>query len=291
MGFRAFDSRSSIRMFRPDLHFSVTQFKVEPLAQKHVAPFEGLLAGLGVITEQEQALYDTQVECKAVVVTCDRVLNRQASRVHKEVLIITNDSTKHNLYKHYFGTKSLKEFVRPTLKSQLAAMLGWVKSLKESEHAALSALAADVEAATKAAVVAVEKKTAIDLEIKVFRETGDRKKFIDACNAARSLAYGELAKLAHENDSLPSNFADSFFLHYITEEEEVTVESVQEKIDELTEELEEQKELLVQLKEEQEAKAKAEAEELAQRAALAELEKIKADAEKKAAAIRAKLRK
>jgi hypothetical protein len=47
--------------------------------------------------------------------------------------------------------------------------------------------------------------------------------------------------------------------------------SVQERIDALTYELEEQKDLLTQLKEEQEAKV----EELAQRAALAEIEKIK----------------
>lgn len=286
-----FQVRSSLRALRPEIHFSLSQFKAELLAQSHVAPFEGLLAGLGVTTEKEQSLYDKQAECKAVVVTCDRALNRQASRVHKAVLIKTNDNTQSGLYTHYFGKKTLKEFIRPRLKSKLVAMLDWVKPLKESEHEVLKALGAEVESATALAVEAAKKKAAVDLEIKMFREVGDRKKFIDTCNATRKLAYGELAKLAHENDNLPSNFADSFFLHHVSEEEEVTMESVQERIDELTDELEEQKELLAQLKEEQEARAKAEAEEAAQRAALADLEKIKVEAEKKAAAIRAKLRK
>jgi small-conductance mechanosensitive channel len=141
------------------------------------------------------------------------------------------------------------------------------------------------------AEVAAKKKRTIELEIKAFRETGERKKFIDACNAARKVAYGELSKIAHESDSLPASFADSFFLHEVTEVEEVTVESMEEEIEALAAELEEKRARLTQLKSQEEAKAKAEAEALAQRAALAELEKIKKDVEKKAAAIRAKLRK
>lgn len=291
MALRTLTLRSSLRAIRPEIGFSLSRFKAEPLAAKQVPVFEALRAGWTDIHEKELTLYDQLIEAKAVAVTLDRGLNVLASRLSKSLMIITEDDATHDLYKHYFRKKSVREFCRPILGSQLAAMIDWIPSLMKSDHEPLKALGAEVEAATKVAEVAAKKKRSIELEIKAFRETGERKKFIDACNAARKLAYGELSKMAHESDSLPASFADSFFLHETANDEEVTVESVEETIEGLTAELEEQQALLVQLKAQEEARAKAEAEALAQRAAIAELEKIKKDAEKKAAALRAKLRK
>jgi hypothetical protein len=287
---RTLSSRVSLRALRPEIGYTLSRFKAEPLAAKYIAPFEGLLTQWGTTNDKEQSLYDDAIEIKALVFARDRTLNVLASRLSKTVLILTGDDRTHSLYTHFFGKKSLKEFTRPTLGAQLGAMRAWIPSLKTSEHEGLKALSSEIEAAVAAADEAAKKKAAIEQETKIFRETGERKKFVDACNAARKLAHGELSKLAHENDGLPLKLADSFFLHEVIDREAVTMDTVTERIAELNAELTEQQELLAQLKIEEEEKAQAEAERLANRAALAELEKVKKDAEKKAAALRTKLK-
>lgn len=291
MSIRALLPRSSLRALRPEVGFSLGQFKADPLTSQYVAPFEALLAKLGVVNEQEQVLYDRAVESKALVNILDRKLNVLASRVSKAVLILTEESTSHDLYRHYFGRKTLKEFIRPTLAGQLHAMRGWIPSLQKSEHASLKALGAEIDVAVKEADEAAKKKIDVEQEIKDFRETGDRKKYFEELNVARRVTHGELARIAHEN-GLAASYPDSFFLHDVSEnEEEETVETVKDRITALTAELDAQNKRLKELVAEEEVRAQAEAEENEERAKLAEFEKAEKEAAKKAAALRAKLKK
>jgi hypothetical protein len=93
---------------------------------------------------------------------------------------------------------------------------------------------------------------------KEFREVGERRKYIDDVNADRRSLWTELSKLPQKHPELPANFADGFFRRDIPADdgvEEVTVESVQQEIEDLAKQMEAKQSLLksMQQKAEQDA--------------------------------------
>ncbi len=67
----------------------------------------------------------------------------------------------------------------------------------------------------------------------------DRYKFIEEVNAKRKSLYGNLAKLPHEKETLPQNFADRFFRREVRgkDDEPSTIEEIDEAIAAINEQI------------------------------------------------------
>jgi hypothetical protein len=284
----------SLLALRGEIIHTLDQLKANPHTQSHVAAFESLRDEWGTVFAEELALRDGLSASNARVYATDAELNALASRVSKAVLTLTGDDRTHPLYFAYFKKKSLSDFKRPILGTQLDAMRGWVPELKKSDAPALSALAAEVEAAVIAADDAVNARTLLEAKIAFFREAGSRKKLFDKANALRKQSHGELAKMPHEKVGLTAGFANLFFRHESSggggeDEEPVTVETIDAEIARLEAQIAEKKATKAALVAALEQQAKAEAQKAAEQAALAELEKAAAEAVQKVAAAKAKL--
>jgi hypothetical protein len=283
----------SLLALRGEIIHTLDQLRANPHTQGHIAAFEGLRDEWGVVFAEELALRDSLSATNARVYTTDAGLNALASRVSKAILTLTGDDRTHPLYFAYFKKKSLSDFKRPILGTQLEAMRGWVPELKKSDEPVLSALGGEVEAAVIAADEAVSARTLLEAGIAFFREAGGRKKFFDKANALRKQSHGELAKMSYEKLGLPASFANLFFRHESAgsggDEEPVTVETIDAEIMSLEAQIAEKKALKAEIVAAIEQQAKAEAQKAAEQAALAELERAAAEAMQKVAAAKAKL--
>jgi len=278
--------------------------KAEPLAAVHVVKFEELRLGWDATYDIKLAIDDKGSEAQALVDTCRMGLGRCAGRVSKAILTITDDNRDDPLFTTHFGNKVLSVFKRRFL-SMLAAMRGWIPNLKISEHASLVALADDVEQAVKAMDAALAMRADVKAEKRYFRDVGARKKLIDKVNIVCKAIHGELGRFPHEMPSLPTDFADQFFLSKSHDEDEDKdededeseeaedkdpIEAANARITELTEDLAAaQDHLKAVVAEKAAAAAKAAALE-AEAAVIAALEAEAADKVKLAAKLKAKLK-
>jgi hypothetical protein len=294
MAVRNLSHALSLLALRGEIIHTLDQLKANPHTQAHVAAFESLRDDWGAVFAEELALRDSLSAINARVFTMDAELNALASRVSKAVLTLTGDDRTHPLYFAFFKKKSLSDFKRPILGTQLDAMKGWVPELKKSDAPALSALGAEVEAAVTAADEAANARTLLEAQSAFFREAGSRKKLFDKANALRKQSHGELAKMPYEKLGLTAGFANLFFRRESGgggggDEEPVTLESIDADIASLEAQIAEKKASKAELVAALEQQAQAEAQKAAEQAALADLEKAAAEAAQKVAAARAKL--
>jgi hypothetical protein len=241
--------------------FSVQQCWMHPLTQELAKPIEDLLVQYITISQMELTFSDAVDKTYAKVHAADRGLNEFATKVSKTVLVITADDRSNALYTLFFGKKPLSDFKRPILGGQLEAMRKWASSLEDSEHALLKALAPELPPLIAAADAALAARGVAEQQKKSFREVGERRKYIDDVNATRRLLWTELAKLPHTHPELPANFADGFFRRDLPAGngvEEVTVESVQQEIEDLAKQIEAKQALLQSLQQKAEQEAFAE---------------------------------
>jgi len=287
MSIRTLALRTALPVALGEVRFSLSRFQAHPVGAPFVPVFQGLRDNWTLIHAKQLAFEEALVVARARIGICDDDCNDFASRVAKAILTITKDNRNHPLWTHFFGSKSLSRFTRPILAGQLAAMELWIPSLQQSPHPSLKDLAPELVTLVAAAKQAVADREACKHAIKQFIDVGERKQFMDALNGARKEAYGQLSKIAHATDDLPTDFASRFFYSEADEDdakEPETLESVKTLIAELTQELEGAKARLAAL-EQQEAEAKqAEAKRAEQEALLAALaEEEAAIAQKKAA--------
>lgn len=289
---RTIPDDSALPDVREHIGFTFRRLRAHALTLALAQRFEELLAEHSVVHQQELALGDALDEAIVVAHSADQELNAFATRVSNTIRAITGNQRTGALYKHFFDGEPLHIFTRPLLGDQLAAMHVWVSSLTQSEHADLQALGAELPALLEKADAAALAKRDAEQAKRLFKEVGARKKLIDDVNAARKETYGALAKLPHQHPGLPSRFADGFFRRdRVRKEGEPTIESVSATIASLQDEIAEQQALLAQLQQEQ-AEAKAAAEEQARLALAAELAEIQKEIEEKqkqAAALQAAL--
>ncbi|EYF03105.1 hypothetical protein [Chondromyces apiculatus] len=293
MAARTLDVRTALQPLLAQVGYTLERLKAHALGAPHIPTFEALRAeGLEVLTT-ELEINDAQAGAQARVDIADDRLDAFAGKLSKTVLGIVDDDREHVLYVHYFGTKTLTEFKRPVLGAQLVTMRKWVQSLTESPHELLLALAPELTLLVNEADAAVQARDTVQQGNRNFRDTGQRYQWIARLNAARKELHGTLAKMPHEHTGLPSSFADQFFLRKVGKrgsgEEEETVESVQEYIEGLQEELAGAELRLAELEQAEEDARKAAALLEAEKAQLAELDKAAMALEKQRAALRARI--
>jgi hypothetical protein len=278
----------SLLTLRSEIIHTLDQVKAHPLTQAYVPVFEDLRDQWSAVFAEELALRDGLSAVNARVFSVDVALNGLAGRVSKTLLTLTGEDRAHPLYVAFFKKKSLGDFKRPVLGAQLEAMKGWIPELKKNDH--LAALGAEVEVVVGLAEEAVATRAKLETDSVFFRETGSRKKLFDKVNAVRKLTHGELAKMRHEVVGLPAAFADLFFRHSSSgnENEPTTIEMVDEAVVGLKKQMEEMNALREALVAEAEKEAKAEAAKAAEKAAVDELVKAAVLAAQKAAEAKAR---
>ncbi|TKD00512.1 hypothetical protein [Polyangium fumosum] len=290
MAVRTIHPRTSLGSVLAEITYTHSRLKAHPLGAPHVAAFEALRAEWPAVHNKELVVRDAITDAQALIDHVDDLLDNLANGVVHAILTITNGDRTHALYKHFLGNKTPSDFKRPVLGGQLEAMKAWLPALEQSEHAPLVAFAPALAGLLGQASSAVTAKAEAEGARDQFRDFGERKKFIDKLNGCRKETHGALARLPHEHSSLPRNFADKFFRRERVEpgdEADVTITSVKANIVEMQKELAAQHKLLADL-EAEEAKV-AEAAIHADKEALVVLEAQAAEAQAKAAALRAKI--
>lgn len=287
---RTLDPRTSLSTLLVEIRYTLSQLRAHPLGAPHAPRFEQLRTECMQVFAEELELLETQADAQAVVDVSNDGIDVEATRFSRVLLTITGENRKHGLYRFYFGEKTLPEFKKPILSTQLKAMRAWIPSLQGADPA-LQALAPAITAAVEAGEQAAQGKEDAARLRREFRDIGARRAFVDRLNIARKEVHGSLAALPHEHTHLPSNFADQFFRRNPgrDEAEEETEESLLAHIEALHGDIAAAEGRLAELRAEAEAEAKAAAERAASEAAVAELDRMMAEMQAKRAAIAATL--
>ena len=262
-----------------------------PFLATHVTVFDGLLTRWQQLQEVEFALARERVEFEARVIVADDGLDILCSAIAGQLLIECNHNRKAPEYLRYFGNHAPSQLKRPVLGKQLDIMRTWVPSLRDPSSSAilqdygqqLAALVIQADAAEEALSESRRKRK--DHEI------GLRQDFINALNAARLEAYGQLASmpLSEPARNLPHDFAHKFFLRS-KNRRNLSVADMEQRVIRERERLEQSEALLTQLLAEEEARRRRtqDAELRAAQQAVAETERAHAEAEAKLAEILAR---
>lgn len=288
---RTLSYESLLTDVRSHISFTARRLRAQSLTQSLAPTFEALLAAWTPLHQKELELTDKVDDTVIDATAIDSELNAFALRISNAVLELTSKNRNHSLYEHFFGGKPLHVFTRPILGGQLEAMRQWIPSLAQSGHASLAALSADLPPLIKKADEVVAARAMAEQALRLFREIGERKQFIDEVNAARKETHGVLSTLPHKHTGLPVRFADGFFKRDRARDEAPGLEAIEGAIERLKRELAEQENAREELLAAQ-AAAKVAAEEQAKAAAQAKLAVIKREIELKmqeAAAVQAEI--
>jgi hypothetical protein len=271
---------------RAHVGFTLRRLRGQPLAAALVPCFETLLAEFSTVQREELELADKIDDATALVASVDAELNELAFRVSNAVLAITRSDRGHALYQHFFKGKPLHAFNRPIVGQQLEAMRQWQPLLAKSDHPSLKAMGSTLPALLEKADKALAARKSVENEARKFRDSGVRKRYVDAVNAARKEAYMLLAALPQRHPGLPANLADRFFRRERSKEPEARdLEALKASISGLRQELETQEKLRDALEREQaEARAKTDA-----ASKLAEIQREIEQKKREAAALQAAL--
>lgn len=266
-----------------------------PLTVGFAQVFQDLRVEGTQVLEQELQIREQIIAAQARIDRAAVTLDVVAGKVSKEILILTDDSVTAGLYVTYFGDKPIGKFCRPKLGRQKTSMGVWADSLEQSVHPTLVALAPAVRAAIDEVDAAIKARDTARLAMREFRNVGMKRQWVDQMNGRRKEVYGQLARLPHDNPTLPADFADHFFLkasiRYEGDEQEEpeTAEEIEARLAEIAAEAEALRARRAEIDAKQLA-AKQAAEARARKAAeLAEVQKTAAALAERQAALKAEL--
>jgi len=288
---RTLSQRTPLLTVAAELRYTTSRLAACDEGAPHVASFQALRQQCKAAQNQEESLRDAIVDAQALVDHADESLDLFNKTVVRAIDTITGEDRTHSLFRFYFGSKTPSDFARPVLGPQLDEMEKWLPSLQSSEHATLKALAPELASLVAKGKAAAKSKADAEQARDHFRDIGERYELIEDVNAKRKEAHGALAKLPHEKDGLPPNFADRFFRKEPRAKDEsdepTTIEECDDAIKALSAQIAAVQKIRARL--ESEAKAAVDAKVAEHEAAIAALEKTKAEAEAEQAALRAKI--
>lgn len=204
-------TKSSIFKLITDPSYTASQLLAHPLTAAHAPIFQTRRDEGMVVLTQEIQHKETCATAQARVDRAAVKLDVVASKVSKEILIITENSLTAGLYTSYFGAKPLGAFCKPKLGKQKTKMATWGDLLESSTYPTLVALAPEVRAAVDEVDAAIKARDNAQAQLRYFRDFGERRQWVDRTNGSRKEVYGLLSKLPHEHPTLPADFADQFF--------------------------------------------------------------------------------
>jgi hypothetical protein len=201
------------------------------------------------------------------------------------------------LYEHYCGKKRPYEYKRPILGEQLEDMRRLAALLRNPATVpTLAALVELVEGAVANADEAVVSRDKAQQDIASFRNIGERKLLIDAFNELRGLIYEKIVALQKgaTGRTLEDEYAEGFFRRPKSRsqsEGKAEARKLTEEVNALREQLALKENRLKEIEAEEEERRQNEAELELAMSAIAESQRLAAEAQQKAEALRARLSK
>jgi hypothetical protein len=275
-----------------DLWYTVCEMEGEAPAAAHRPIFLALHQEARThILPAELDILESMSGADATVDKADGGLDGFAGRVARAVDDVAEVKTRKKLKTNLFKGLPLSKFRRPVLGGQLLAQSAWASALHASGIATLVALATEAPPLVTRGEEASRARTTAAQKNREFRDVGMRKQFIDRVNGARELAHGDLSRAPFADPTLPSDYADRFWLGEPPADDEESIDDVKAAITELKSKLDERAQQLVKMEAEAALAAQIEAQRQAKEKSLDELEARKAELEKEIAGLRDELKK
>ena len=205
------DSLSDV--LRPEWLYTAARLKKNRHAKAFAAEFEPVGALIDTAIKTQNGLDDAAVLAAAGRDAADEDLDPVVAQVLATILIFTNGDRGDPLYVSYAGDQTAAEVTKPVLGSELALVADWPDSLSKESDPSLQAFAVPLSEAVANGVTAEKEVKASDKALSDFRLLGERRKVVDAFNAARASLFGKLGQFRHDHPELrlPTSWAMSFF--------------------------------------------------------------------------------
>lgn len=193
--------------------YPLSRLLKNPLTAAFVPEFQALGPTIDAAVKTQSDRDDASVIATAARDAADDALDPLVLQIINALLIVTKNNREDPLYLSYVGTQTPAEIVRPLLGAELVTAAEWIEPLQQETDPVLQAFAAPLAAAVATGQAAEKEVKAADKALSDFRLLGERKKVVDAVNAARGSLFGALVKFQHDNAKLrlPSDWAESFF--------------------------------------------------------------------------------
>ena len=163
----------------------------------------------------EGQLADDAVMASAARDTADEVLDPVVLQIVARVVAMAQGNTSDPHVLSYTGGQTPYEITKPVLGPELVTAQEWLEPLAKETDQVLLSLVAPLQAAVSAGLDAEKEIKRVSKAITDCRLIGERKKAVDALNAARGALHGKLIEFQHSNPALhlPAGWAESFFRH------------------------------------------------------------------------------
>jgi len=182
----------------------------------HLVPdFQALGPIIDAALERQRALDDASVIAKAARDGADGELDPLMWQIVNALLVVTKNDREDPHFVSYVGSQTPGEIIKTLLGAELVIAAEWVESLDQEADPMLQAFAKPLSLVVATGQGAEKDVKSTDKALSDFRLIGERKKVVDALNAARGGLLGALVKFQHENTHLrlPSDWPMSFFQH------------------------------------------------------------------------------
>jgi hypothetical protein len=274
-----------------ELLYTLIHLRLIPLPMPQITLFEGLHTQAKTVRGQEHQLAEQEITAEVTLDWREESINIGIRSLSTAILHLVHNNRTDPLYLRYFSEATPSDMIRAPLSRRLVTVRGWIESLKASPHEDLRALGAVIEqqvAATDEAIQALEQA---QQAIEDFRLLGARHQLFERVNTERKIAYGELAKATndHEDLRLRSDTGDLFFRQIHRRNQDDSVEAARKVVDKARKALAEAEGQLREAEERERTQAQAEAQKLADKAALEAIERNMAEANRTATEIRQRL--
>ena len=208
-----FTTDDSIATVRSGWLYPLARLQKSPHTAALVPEFLALGSVFKAVIAAQSDLDDRSVFAVAGRDAADDGLDPLLVQIINGLRIVTKNNPDDPLIASFLGTQTQTEIIRPLLGAELVTAEEWIAPLKEETDPILQAFVAPLEAAVANGQAAEKELKASDKALGDFRLLGERKKLVDAVNAARGSLFGALVKFQHENAALrlPSDWAESFF--------------------------------------------------------------------------------
>jgi hypothetical protein len=205
----------TLLMIRVAWLYTLSRLLKSPHTAHLVADFRALGPIIDAAIERQRALDDASVIAKAARDGADDELDPLMWQVVNTLLVVTKNDRSDPHFVSYVGSQTPGEIIRPLLGLELEIAADWVASLEQESEKLLHAFAQPLSLVVATGQVAEKDVKSTDKALSDFRLVGERKKIVDAVNAARGGLLGALVKFQHENTHLrlPNDWPTSFFQH------------------------------------------------------------------------------
>jgi hypothetical protein len=211
---RTIDPDESLEDIDAELAHTEVFLRASPLTAHLVPPITALRADVVVMRAEETAFEDAVNAEEARALFIDDDCNKLVDEGKELMLAEVKGDYRAPLYRRAFAGQSPSQVKKPTLGMQLTTMRTWPSLVEGTGRPVLldfgkrtAETVARGDEVTSAIAGAVSR-----LDVFVH---GPRAAFVDRVNAARNLAYGQIAEIEHSQPkgTLPPAFAERFFLH------------------------------------------------------------------------------